>query len=246
MKTPFGKERDMTNEKIIATIEKYVESLNDEDRKAYNMAFDISRKDIVPIKDFFDKVGIPVFGLAMIVQELEQEMKKAAQKKVGGSSYVKRTALINKLIAKNTREELRKGWFEEIEGERMQCFLVNGYMAFAFRNTVDAPMNETDNPFTLMKVLKCRKEDLTECEYDIADIKMQLKLHKARKEKGICEIKVGTKYYDAQYFVNVIEGLGGDVIMLQDSDSWNRMDIFKSENGLAILMPIRPTKGETV
>ena len=231
----------MTNEKIIAAIDKYVESLDEGQKKWYSEAFDISRKENRPIKEAFKNVGIPVLELAIIVQELEEEMKKAAQKKVGGNSYVKRTTLINKLITGNTREEYRKGWFEEIKGERMQCFIANNAtMAFAFRNTVDAPMIDTECPFSLNKLINSRQSDLNVCEYDIADIRMKLKLHKARKEKG-CTVKVGNKYYDAQLFINAVDGLGGDAELEQDN-KMTALDILRSEHGFALICPVRPPK----
>lgn len=231
----------MTNEKIIATIDKYVESLDEGQRNWYSTAFDISRKENRPIKEAFKNVGIPVLELAIIVQELEEEMKKAAQKKVGGNSYVKRTTLINKLITSNAREEFRKGWFEEIKGERMQCFIVNNAtMAFAFRNTVDAPMTDAENHLTLNKILNSRQSDLNVCEYDIADIRMQLKMSKARKEKG-CTVKVGNKYYDAQLFINAVDGLGGDAELEQDK-VMTALDILRSDNGFALICPVRPPK----
>ena len=67
------------------------------------------------------------------------------------------------------------------------------------------------------------------------------KLHKAKKDKKDCVIELNGKYYNAAYFINVVDGLGGNVKLHQNSNKM-AVDIFTSENGLAVLCTMRKPK----
>ena len=78
-------------------------------------------------------------------------------------------------------------------------------------------------------------------DFDIAEIKTTLKLHEAKKDKNECVIELNGKYYNAEYFINVVDGLGGNVKLYQNSNKME-VDICTSENGLAVLFPMRKPK----
>ena len=91
--------------------------------------------------------------------------------------------------------------------------------------------------FTLKNVLPEYK-DFEVIDFDIAEIKTTLKLHKAKKNKNECVIELNGKYYNAAYFINIVDGLGGNVKLYQNSNKME-VDICTSENGLAVLCPMR-------
>lgn len=230
----------MTSEKIIANIERYVNGLSNEERQMYENALTHTEAENRELKEIFS-----IIGLAEIVQTLKREMREKALKEANGGSYVKRSKLIAKLLDKmnDSRQELKKAWYEEINGEKMQCCLVGGFYGYAFKNPLDLPITEeAENPFTLQRVIPdysgFEKLDITK---SLAEFKTELKLHKAKKDRTPCYIEVNEKWYSTEYLINVIEGLGGNVVMYQNPNKLY-LDIFESENGLAVLMPARPPK----
>ena len=229
----------MTNEKIIANIERYISTVSKEQQQHFEQALEIAEKEHKPVKKYFSAVSEPIFELAEIVQELKREIKEKAQKETNSNSFVKRSKLITKLLSKCWQEKFQKGFFEEIDGAKKQCCIIDGYYAFAFNDELDIPMlaeNEKAQ-FTLKNVLPEYK-DFEVIDFDIAEIKTTLKLHKAKKDKNDCVIELNGKYYNAEYFINVVDGLGGNVKLYQNSNKME-VDICTSENGLAVLCPMR-------
>lgn len=230
----------MKKEKIIANIESYVKTLREKEQLYYYSS--LENAGDAPIKKAFPNVGEPIFELAEIVQELKREIKEQAQKETKGNSFVKRSKLITKLLEKSYDERSKKGIIEEINGEELQCCIIDGYYAFAFRERLDIPMIEagTKQPFALQKVLP-NYNSFEVRNFDIAEIKTTLKMHKAAKKKEACIIDIGEKCYNAKYFIDVIDGLGGDIKLYQNKNTLG-IDVFESENGIALLCPCRKTK----
>lgn len=173
----------------------------------------------------------------MIVQELKQELKEKALKETHGNGYLKRSKLVSKLLSKCFREDMQKAFYEKINGEDMQCCIIDGVCAFAFKKPLDLPTTEISSLTVGKLIPNYSKFDIV--AYDIAEIKTTLKLHKAEKKKENCIIEINGKCYNAQYFINVVEALGEDVTFYQD-EKWNSLDVFENENGIAILCPVKP------
>lgn len=223
----------MNKERIIANIEHYIGILSNEEKAEYIKAFNYTIDENKKAKEIY-----PIVALAEIVQTLELELKEQAQKETKGNTFVKRSKLITKLLDKSFSEKYKKGFYEEINGEKMVCCLIDGYYAFMLYD-IDIPMLAEGEKaqFTLSNILPDYKS-FTVCDFDIADIKAALKLHKAKKDKTKCVTEINGKYYDTGYFINVIDGLGGDIKMYQNSNPI-AADVFESENGLALLCPCR-------
>lgn len=202
----------MKTEKIITTIEQYLSALNESEKAE-------------------------AFELGEILQELRQELKEKALKETQGSTYLKRSKLVSKLLAKCPREDMQKAFNQKIRGEDMQCCIIDGYYALAFRNPLDLPMAESGG-ITVEKVIPDYSY-FNAVEYDIAEVKATLKLHKAEKKKGNCIIKINKKFYNAQYFCNVVEALGENVTFYQGENPLG-MDVFENKNGIATLCPVSP------
>lgn len=226
----------MNKEKIIAGIEKYVETLSDTEKNMYKQS--MNKFTLTENKEA--KAIYPILELTYIVQALKQEIKEQAQKETNGGNYVKRSKLVTKLLGKCYREEFKKAWYEEINGEKMQCCIIDGFYAYMFKNALDIPEIETEaeNKYTVKKLLPDYK-NFDSCEIDIAEAKTALKLHKAKKDKTRHLTEINGKFYTTEYLINVVEGLGGSVKMYQ-SDNSVKPDILESENGLAILCPVKP------
>lgn len=224
----------MNKEKIVAGIEKYVDTLPENEKAKYKQA--LTKFTLADNKEA--KEINPFYELVCIVQELQQEIKEQAQKETKGNTFVKRSKLITKLLDKSYNEKYKKGFYEEINGEKMVCCLIDGYYAFMLYD-IDIPMLAEGEKaqFTISNILPDYKS-FTVCDFDIADIKAALKLHKAKKDKTKCVTEINGKCYDTSYFINVIDGLGGDIKMYQNRNPI-AADVFESENGLALLCPCR-------
>ncbi len=233
----------MKKEQIIANIERYVNTLNEADRNKFTTALETAGKTQVPIKQVYPHINEPIFELAEIVQELKKELKEQAQKETRGNTFVKRSKLIAKLIATNQREDMKKGFFEEINGDKMQCSIINGFYAFMLKDALDIPMIEENEkqPFTMARCLPEYKH-FDKAVFDVADIKTKIKMHKAKKDKSKCMIEISGRWYDAEFFIKVVDGLGGDITLYHNTKDIRQCGVFESENGLAILMPCRPPK----
>lgn len=227
----------MKKETIIALIDEYVGSLDDNEKEVYEHYFELSNREGEPIKDLFKNGRLSLGNLAQIVQELERELKEESLKQSKGGSYLKRSKFVAKLLSKCYNDKWKNGFFEEINGEKMQCCVIDAIYGFAFRNPLDIPINDFP-PCTLKNILP-DYNNFEKCEFDIADIKAQLKLHKAKKDKTPLKIQIGLKFYNAQYFINCVDGLGGDITLYQNPKVTG-IDVFEIENGIAILAPLRP------
>lgn len=227
----------MKTEKIIANIEKYVNTLNAGGKNDYMQALKTAEERHQPVKECYKNFPDPILELVEIVQELKQELKEKALKETQGSTYLKRSKLVSKLLAKCPREDMQKAFNQKVCGEDMQCCIIDGYYALAFRNPLDLPMAESGG-FTIEKVIPDYSY-FNAVEYDIAEVKATLKLHKVEKKKGNCIIKINKKFYNAQYFCNVVEALGENVTFYQGENPLG-MDVFENKNGIATLCPVRP------
>lgn len=229
----------MNKEKIIANIESYVKTLREKEQIYYFSGLENAGE--TPIKKAYQNTPEPIFELAEIVQELKREIKEQAQKEAKGNTFVKRSKLITKLLEKSYNERFKKGFIEEINGEKMKCCIIDGFYAFMLYD-IDIPMiaEGERQDFTVKKAMPDYK-NFEICDFDIADIKTVLKLHKAQKDKTKCVVEINGKYYDAKFFIDVIDGLGGDIKMYQNPNKV-AADIFESENGIALLMPCRAPK----
>ena len=129
----------MKNEKIIASIEKYVSTLAGEKKVFFEIALARAESERKAVKKLYSAESEPVLELAAIVQELKAEMKEAELKAACGASLVKRTKLLNKLLSKCFRENFQKAFFDEVYGVKMQCCIIDGYYGFMFKDARNHP-----------------------------------------------------------------------------------------------------------
>lgn len=232
----------MKPEIIITKIEEYINSLPKESREAYDTVMNIKAKyPQESIKTFVKNNPDKILNLLLIVDELKQELKEAEIKQSKGSSELERIKAINAYLSKNGREEFKKAW---IENDKM-C-LTNGYTGFMFNKTLECVEISEQSIFNLSKCFP-NESNYKETTLDIADVKYQIKLHKAKesekkqKEKTEYTYIINNQYYNAKYLVDSYKILGGDIIFKQGENNLSPA-ILESENGKAIVMPIRKPK----
>lgn len=234
----------MKAEMIVAKIEEYINSLSREDREAYDGVMAIKAKHPQEsVSTFANALGSPILNLAVIVDELRQEIKEAAIKQTKGNSTLQRIKKINKYLSKNddSRPQIKKAW---IENEKM-C-ITNGFTGFMFNEALDGVVVGDQTDFNLSK---CFPDESTykEITLDIADVKSKIKLHKAKeagkkaKDKTAYQYIIDGHYYNAEYLVDAYEILGGDIVFKQNDNVFHPA-IMENENGKAVVLPIRPPK----
>lgn len=225
----------MTNEKIISIIETYISSLENSEKELYKNS----------LLSFDNKEGrtyyVPVQGLALLVSDLKRELSEAEIKKSKGNTFLKRSKLAEKLINQNDREHFRKGWIEtDVFDNKYQCFMTS-YYGFMLSENLEIPMydEQDEKPFNMSNMFKNVSENLA--GYDIGKIKAEYKSHKPKtKDNWRCLVQFGDIYFNAGIFINVVDVLGGEPVLHLGEK--NGVSYFVSENGKAVIMPIKPAK----
>lgn len=177
-----------------------------------------------------------------IIELAREEIQEIATKEKHGTSELKRFKLIVKYLKDagkyNTR--LEKTWIEE----NFQCFS-NGYTAFLLKNRFEnLPIGE-EKAINLHECIKDIENNLQYAEFNIADVKAQLKVFKAenKKSKKCCTYDIGESRYNAKYLIDCYTILEGkDTKFYQPKNGELIPSIFESENGKAIILPIRKSE----
>lgn len=225
----------MTNEKIISAIETYVSTLENSDKELYTKTLAaLDTKSSVT-------AYAPIQNLALLVSDLKRELAETEIKKSKGNTFLKRSKLAEKLITKNDMERIRKGWMETDAFEnKYQCFMTS-YYGFMLSENLAIPMHDEqeEKPFNMANMFKDVSENSV--EYDIGKIKAEYKSHKPKaKETWRCLVQFGDIYFNAKFFINVVDVLGGEPVLYLGGK--NSASYFVSENGKAVLMPLNPVK----
>lgn len=243
----------MTPEKIIANIENYITTLTPAEQELCETCLNVAEssgtnvKDIPAIKDSIFKYD-PVLELVEIIQELKCDIKEKMQKSTKGKSFVTRSKKLTKLMLKNTMGSYKKAVIEEINGIEMQCCIVDGgFYAFVLKEHLDVLMFTSEESKNYNNSFHSGKfknsippyKDYKIVEFDIADIKAKLSLHKAKKDKTVCEIEIDGTIFNAEYFVNVIDILGENITMYKHPTIINEMVVFENDKGIGLLFPRR-------
>lgn len=177
------------------------------------------------------------------IEELERlaklEIKEQVIKEKGGNKELKRFKAAQKYIKRiEKRVEFKRlaGTWEECD---KQCF-TNGYTAFILKNKIEELPKTEQSVFNLHRVLNNTVAGNI-INVDISNIKAAIKIHKATHNKNspICLYDLGISCYNAEYIVNCYEILGGDIVFKQSETSELSPAILESENGIAILLPMR-------
>lgn len=225
----------MTNEKIISTIETYISSLENSEKELYKGA----------LLSFDNKEGrtyyAPIQGLALLVSDLKRELAETEIKKSKGNTFLKRSKLAEKLINQNDMERIQKGWIEtDVFDNKYQCFMTS-YCGFMLSENLAMPMydEQEEKPFNMSNLFKDVSGNSV--EYNIGKIKAEYKSHKPKaKETWRCMVQFGDVYFNAEFFINVVNILGGEPVLYLGGK--NSASFFVSENGKAVIMPINPAK----
>ncbi len=224
----------MKTEKIIAEIEEYVKSLDTAEQDFFfKCSNDLTAK----------KGSLPLINLAVLVRDLKQELKQECAKSEKGASFASRQKLLQKLILKNPdrMSQYQKGVYADIKMERMQTFIINGHYAMAFHADSIFDIETVENQkewLDLNTVFPKDTDSYNQVNYDISNIKALAKLIKSKKQKY--PVRIGDAWYNAEYFLNVVKILGGNVKMMQSNNPLLPA-YFESENGIAILLPVNIT-----
>lgn len=225
---------------IISALNTYVNTLTEEEQDLYRQS---KEKNI-----YLGSIGV----IAKLTSELENDYRAEETKRKGGNTLLKRQKLFEKLLKQNKdniREQMRKCWVEEINGEPMQIWC-NGYYFIALNEEymVDVPTVKDLQPqfFTVGNLIKdLTSREMDKMDFDIAEIKLKINDHKAEQKQkpakmrdNRCLFDLGNARYNAEYFINVVSALGDDVEFYQGKKSIDP-GFFKSEIGMAYLLPCK-------
>lgn len=175
--------------------------------------------------------------LDFLIDAISKEIKEAELKKSNGADYVKLSKKAKKILEKNEKDSLKTATMEKINGKEMQVFFDNGYYVIALYRPLDVPMDKADKTFESASIFeKTKNNSYKEIVYDIGEIKLALV---NATDKKHTYVEVGNNQYSAQFFLNVVEFLGGaEKTEFYQGESRLAPAYFESEFGKAILCPV--------
>lgn len=174
--------------------------------------------------------------LDFLIDVISKEIRESELKKSNGTDYVKLSKKAAKILKGNEKDCFKTAATETINGEEMQVFFDNGYYAIALYKPLDIPMGSADKIFNAAPIFERTKNGTyKEAAYDIGDIKLALV---SAIDKKHPYVEVGNNQYNAQYFLNIVEFLGGaDKTKFYQGESSIAPACFESELGKAVLCP---------
>lgn len=177
-----------------------------------------------------------------IIELAKQEIAEKATKEKHGVSEVRRFKLIVKYLkdAGKYNTQLEKTWIEE----EYQCFS-NRFTAFLLKNHFEELPTVEEKAINLYECIKDNENNLKYAEFNIADVKAKLKIFKSenKNSKKPCDYDIGKSRYNAKYLIDCYTILGGETIKFrQPKNGKLTPSVFESENGKAIILPIRKSE----
>ena len=171
----------------------------------------------------------------------ERELREEAAKAAGGASAKKRQQTAERLLNRgdNARPLTKKAWMHDGK----QC-LTNGYVGFLLDDAIPLPMHETAPDFPLHENFK----NLGAGETVAADwglIAAEEKLHRTKKTGTPCTVRLGNSLFNAEYLLTAKTILGGDKLHIETCGGLRPL-YMTSENGAAIVLPVRAKDDETL
>ena len=144
----------------------------------------------------------------------------------------------------------KKCWRADLLGtweeNGQQCFS-DGFTAFLLTNKIDG-LNKVENSLNLHELIeKSLSNDLQEILFNISDVKTALKIYRAENGRNCpvpCNFYLGISRYNAEYILNCYDILGGNIVFKQSKTNELAPAILESENGMAILLPMRKPERE--
>lgn len=188
------------------------------------------------------------FRLVALYNRLKKEYKEKECEKTRGSGYSARCKKVEKILAsRDNNPSLQKAC--TIDGKQYACF--NGYYGFIFDSENKLELSEAEQPFDgIKKALEGIVETVYKTEnkvtFDYSEIKLnfsawkkqQKTLSKAQKQDNFL-IEIDGSYYNADYFLKIVDVLGKDAELYQEKDILNG-GVLVSQYGMAVLMKCRP------
>ena len=230
---------------IITALNSYIQTFTPDEKEAFDYYF----KNALPVSN-----GTGASVLAALYNQLQEDYRTEELKKNRGISYAARCKKAQKLIEGEDNanlEYLKKSWVEN----KKQYACIGGYYGFIFdeKNRLDIPISE-DPPKNLTEVLEdisdIKSKNKTKIDFDRCAIKEQLatwksaqKGKKKSEKEPSCLINIGAAYYNAQYILNIVDILGAETELYQNSSTPGAAT-FISPLGQAVLMDCRPPKSK--
>lgn len=162
-----------------------------------------------------------------------------------------RTRLANKIAKTVKKERPALAGAYEIDGKQMLC---DGYIGAMYNDIIPGlPQPEQPGGADMRKIIpyrSARKE--LEIKIDIDELKKRLKVIKAQNpnhsKKDTWLVKIDQAYYDIDLMLDLIPTLSGDLrISRADNPPSNpkyAMLVIEGENGIGVILPMRPLKDE--
>lgn len=191
--------------------------------------------------------------LTDLLNALQIEYRHEEAKKKGGNIALKRQKIAEKILKQNKKDGMKeqffKCWIEEIDGEKMQFFGNQYYIIAlkeAFKTSAETETEAEKITFKASKFFDKSQYELNQIDFDLTEIKQYLAEFKAEQKQRPAKDRknhrpifaLGNTGYNAEYFIDIVEALGTDVVLYQNEKS-SGISYFEAEAGKALLCPYR-------
>lgn len=163
-----------------------------------------------------------------------------------GVSYINRCRKFNKILQMNSKRldgRYNTAW--RYNGEQV-ITNTQGTVVWFLSKELDIPTVSENTESWAKNVDFIRYDDTKSVEIacPLAEISACYKTFKASHDRDTrCVIQLGNKLYNAEYVLQAAELLGGEITVYEKPEGYGIPLSIQSENGIAVVYPIKKAKG---
>lgn len=187
-----------------------------------------------------------LYPLVELLYDACAELRDRELRTSKGVSYVSRCKKFNKILEANSKRldgRYSRAW--RYNGEQV-ITNTQGTVVWFLSKELDIPTVPENTNSWAKNVDFIRYDDTKSIEIacPLAEISACYKTFKASHERDTrCVIQLGNKLYNAEYVLQAAELLGGEITVYEKSEGYGIPLSIQSENGIAIVYPIRKLEG---
>ena len=165
-----------------------------------------------------------------------------------GNTFLKRTKTAQKLLNSLPESQIPRAGAvvrTTLDGKTYQSF-TNGHIAFMLWEELPGLPQGDGNALDIDSVIRETESQMKKrkkIDIDLADVKAKIiehkTLNKGRYNTPYTPYKIGRPHYNAQHILDSYTILGGNIKFYNDPTKPLSRAILESENGKAVLLPLR-------
>lgn len=234
----------MRAEKVIDACTKIIDEI-DENKLGFSKAVISNARSGKGMPEFVD-TETKLYPLFEMLYNACTELRDRELRTSKGSYYVSRCRKFNKLLQKNSKRfdgRYSKAW--RYNGEQV-ITNTQGTVVWFLSKELDIPTVSENTESWAKNVDFIRYDDTKSVEIacPLDEISACYKTFKASHDRDTrCVIQLGNKLYNAEFVLQAVELLGGEITVYEKPQGYGIPLSIQSENGIAVVYPINKAEG---